>query len=260
MGAAVGDVVEVEAPRGSWKATVRRDPARVSLHDRLPELTAREVARFEAEHPRSRELAAARATHLLAGVPMHWMTKWPGGFPVYVAEASGSRFVDVDGHEYVDFCLGDTGSMTGHAPGPTLRAIAEQAARGITLMLPTRGRALGGAGAGAPVRRPVLAVRAHRDGREPLRRSGSPATSRAGRRSSSSTGATTAPSTRRSPRSRTGAVVARRGNLGRPVPPSETTRVVEWNDVDGLERGARARRRRLRPRGARADEHRHRPR
>ena len=68
---------------------------------------------------------------------MHWMAKWPGGFPLFVAEARGSRFTDVDGHEYVDFCLGDTGAMSGHAPEATLRAIAEQAARGITTMLPT---------------------------------------------------------------------------------------------------------------------------
>ena len=52
---------------------------------------------------------------------MHWMRKWPGGFPVFVREAKGARFVDVDGIEYVDFCLGDTGAMTGHAPEPTLQ-------------------------------------------------------------------------------------------------------------------------------------------
>ncbi len=64
---------------------------------------------------------------------MHWMRKWPGGFPVFVREAKGARFVDADGIEYVDFCPGDTGAMTGHAPEPTLRAIAERAAKGITL-------------------------------------------------------------------------------------------------------------------------------
>src|SRR5262245_5862327 len=68
---------------------------------------------------------------------MPWMRKWPGGFPVFVREAKGAHFVDADGIEYVDFCLGDTGAMTGHAPEPTLRAIAEQAARGITSMLPS---------------------------------------------------------------------------------------------------------------------------
>ena len=68
---------------------------------------------------------------------MHWMAKWPGGFPLFVADARGSRFTDVDGLEYADFCLGDTGAMSGHAPEATIRAVAEQAARGITTMLPT---------------------------------------------------------------------------------------------------------------------------
>ena len=94
------------------------------LTQRLPELMRREEERFAREHPRSRELAAEARRHLLAGVPMHWMAKWPGGFPVFVAEARGSRFTDVDGHEYVDFCLGDTGAMSGHAPAPTLRAMS----------------------------------------------------------------------------------------------------------------------------------------
>ena len=68
---------------------------------------------------------------------MHWMLRWPGAYPVYAAEAAGARFRDVDGHEYVDFCLGDTGAMTGHSPEPVVQAVAEQAARGITLMLPS---------------------------------------------------------------------------------------------------------------------------
>ena len=49
---------------------------------------------------------------------MHWMVRWAGGFPVFATEARGARFRDVDGHEYADFCLGDTGAMTGHAPEP----------------------------------------------------------------------------------------------------------------------------------------------
>src|SRR5207247_10596603 len=73
----------------------------------------------------------------LAGVPMPWMTEWAGAFPVFVAEASGARFTDVDGHSYVDFCLGDTGAMTGHSPPATTEAMAAQASHGITLMLPS---------------------------------------------------------------------------------------------------------------------------
>jgi glutamate-1-semialdehyde 2,1-aminomutase len=194
-----------------------------------------ELARFEREHPRSRELAATARGSLLGGVPMHWMVRWPGGFPVFAAEASGARLRDVDGLEYVDFCLGDTGAMAGHSPGPTVSAVAAQAARGITLMLPSED---------------ALAV-----AQELARRFGLPrwqfalsatdANRFAIRLARHITGrpkvlvfdwcyhgtvdegfATLAD----------GGVAARRGNLGPPVPLDETTRVVEWNDVEALER------------------------
>ena len=74
---------------------------------------------------------------MLFGVPMNWMTRWPGEHPVFVDRAEGARFWDVDGNVFVDFCLGDTGGMAGHAPKVSVGAIATQAARGITLMLPT---------------------------------------------------------------------------------------------------------------------------
>jgi len=105
--------------------------------DRLARLMEREVSRFVDEHPRSHELFERSKGSMLAGVPMPWMTEWAGPYPVFVREAKGARFVDVDGHEYVDFCLGDTGGMTGHSPEVAVAAIAEQAAKGITLMLPS---------------------------------------------------------------------------------------------------------------------------
>ncbi|MGH2672488.1 MAG: aminotransferase class III-fold pyridoxal phosphate-dependent enzyme, partial [Actinomycetota bacterium] len=104
---------------------------------RLSELTQREIARFEIDHPKSRDLFERGKKNLLAGVPMPWMTEWAGPYPVFVDEAQGARFRDVDGSEYVDLCLGDTGAMTGHAPKAAVEAIAEQASKGITLMLPT---------------------------------------------------------------------------------------------------------------------------
>ncbi|MBL9096704.1 MAG: aminotransferase class III-fold pyridoxal phosphate-dependent enzyme, partial [Alphaproteobacteria bacterium] len=67
---------------------------------------------------------------------MHWMADWPTPFPLFVAEANGARFRDVDGNAYVDFCLGDTGTMFGHSPAPVAAAIREQASRGYTTMLP----------------------------------------------------------------------------------------------------------------------------
>jgi glutamate-1-semialdehyde 2,1-aminomutase len=68
---------------------------------------------------------------------MNWMTRWPGDHPVYVDRAEGAWFWDVDGNAFVDFCLGDTGGMAGHAPKVAVDAITEQAGKGITLMLPT---------------------------------------------------------------------------------------------------------------------------
>src|SRR5919204_2139376 len=103
----------------------------------LERLMERELGRFRDEHPRSAELSKRAKRSLLGGVPMHWMVRWAGGFPVFAADASGARFRDVDGHEYVDFCLGDTGAMTGHSPPATVRAVKEQVDRGITLMLPS---------------------------------------------------------------------------------------------------------------------------
>ena len=104
---------------------------------RLAALHADEERRFAERNPRSAELAADARAHLLGGVPMPWMRRWPGAFPLFVTEASGARFADADGHEYVDFCLGDTGAMTGHALPQVTDALARQAAIGITTMLPS---------------------------------------------------------------------------------------------------------------------------
>jgi glutamate-1-semialdehyde 2,1-aminomutase len=101
----------------------------------LDELTARERELFADTHARSRELHERARSSLLAGVPMSWMTMWAGGHPIYAGEARGARIVDVDGNEYADLCLGDTGAMAGHKPEPTMRAVAASA--GITTMLPT---------------------------------------------------------------------------------------------------------------------------
>jgi glutamate-1-semialdehyde 2,1-aminomutase len=198
-------------------------------------LLERELERFALDHPRSRELAERGRRSLLGGVPMHWMVRWAGGFPVFAAEASGARFRDVDGHEYVDFCLGDTGAMTGHSPAATVRAVEEQARRGITLMLPSEdalwvGEELTRRFGLARWQFALTATDANRFAIRLARQlTGRPkvlvfnwcyhgtvdesfATLEAGR------------------------VVARDGNIGPPVAPAETTRVAEWNDVESLER------------------------
>src|SRR4051794_35610655 len=104
---------------------------------RLPSLIQAERERFASDHPGSRALFEDARRNLLAGVPMSWMTKWPGGHPIFATEASGARITDVDGITYVDLCLGDTGAMAGHAPAATAAAVAERYGKGATLMLPT---------------------------------------------------------------------------------------------------------------------------
>ncbi len=103
---------------------------------RLQSLMQREQKKFVDEHPKSKALFERARKSLLAGVPMNWMVKWAGAFPPFVREALGAHFFDVDGHRYTDFCLGDTGAMTGHSPFATVKAAEEQLQRGITLMLP----------------------------------------------------------------------------------------------------------------------------
>jgi glutamate-1-semialdehyde 2,1-aminomutase len=113
---------------------------RVSVIERarLGSLIARERASYAALHPNSAALFRA-ADHLFGHVPMTWMAKWSGGFPLYLEHAFGNRIVDVDGHEYVDFALGDTGAMAGHSPKPVVDAVTQRLSRlgGATAMLPT---------------------------------------------------------------------------------------------------------------------------
>ena len=202
---------------------------------RLSTLLAREVAAFEAAHPRSRALHEQARGSLLAGVPMNWMVKWAGGFPVFVEAAQGAHFRCVDGHEYVDFCLGDTGAMTGHAPLATLQAVAAQLPNGITTMLPTAAAALAGA---ALQRRFGLRywqfTLSATDANRFALRLARLVTARPRvlvfngcyHGTVDETFAMLRPD---------GGVAARRGNLGPPVDPALTTRVVEFNDVPALE-------------------------
>ncbi len=106
--------------------------------EQLAEVLPVERARHEQRTPRSRELFE-QADHLFGRVPMTWMNKWSGGYPLYLDRARGNRVTDVDGNEYVDFALGDTGAMAGHSPEPTVAAVTRRIGTdgGITTMMPT---------------------------------------------------------------------------------------------------------------------------
>jgi glutamate-1-semialdehyde 2,1-aminomutase len=68
-----------------------------------------------------------------------------------VKEGKGATFIDVDGNKYgliftlfccmdvedyfryIDFCLGDTGAMTGHSPQAVVNAVTSQVKKGVYL-------------------------------------------------------------------------------------------------------------------------------
>jgi glutamate-1-semialdehyde 2,1-aminomutase len=208
--------------------------------ERLRRALARETERFVATHPRARLLFERAQRSLLAGVPMHWMVRWPGGFPIVVAEGSGPRFRDVDGHEYVDFCLGDTGAMTGHAPEAVAAAVAARMRRGVTFMLPVEDALVVAEELQRRFRLPFwqYAVSATDANRFAIRI----ARHLTGRRkilvfnwcyhgTVDEAFITLGDD---------GRAAARPGNIGPPVDPAVTTRVVEFNDVAALEQALAA--------------------
>jgi glutamate-1-semialdehyde 2,1-aminomutase len=200
----------------------------------LARLIARERDAYERANPRSRELHAEARGSLLAGVPMSWMTMWAGAFPLYLERAHGATVLDVDGHEYADFCLGDTGAMAGHSPGPTMRAIAQ--IEGITTMLPTADAAWVGAELARRFGLPYwqLALTATDANRWMIRMcrhvTGRP---RIAVFSWCYHGSVDEAFVTLDEH---GLARAREGLVGPPLDPTETTRVAEFNDVGSLER------------------------
>ncbi|MEW5769425.1 MAG: aspartate aminotransferase family protein [Pseudomonadota bacterium] len=113
-----------------------RQPTPDALRQNAQAMLERERQRYRELHPASARLAEQSSRHFLYGVPLHWMNDWGTPTPLFVREARGARFTCVDGLDYADFCLGDTGAMFGHGPEPVARALERQARRGFTAMLP----------------------------------------------------------------------------------------------------------------------------
>jgi glutamate-1-semialdehyde 2,1-aminomutase len=210
--------------------------------ERLRTLIDREHAHFGATHGRSRAMHDA-AGHLLGRVPMTWMRSWVGGFPIAFVTAQGNRVTDLDGHGYIDFALGDTGAMAGHSPRPTVDAVQRriETLGGVTTMLPTEDAEW------------VAAELARRFGvpQWSFTLSATDANRWALRLARLVTGRAKvlvfsycyhgSVDETFVVCGRDGVPVSRPGNVGPAVDPTETTRVVEWNDLDAVERELRHR-------------------
>ena len=211
----------------------------------LATLVQRELELYRRRSPGSAERYQRAKEVLLAGVPMSWMLKWAGAFPVeghagafplFGAKARGSRLFDVDGNEYIDFCLGDTGAMTGHSPPALVEGLAAEMEDGFTYMLPTDWVIEAATQLAKRFELPkwqftVSATDANRFSirlaRELTGRPKILVFNYCYHGSVDEAFASLGPD---------GETIARPWNMGPPVPPRETTRVVEFNDLEGLER------------------------
>jgi glutamate-1-semialdehyde 2,1-aminomutase len=203
---------------------------------RLSELLEAENERYRASHPRSLALAEQAARSLLNGVPMSWMTHWATPFPLFMERAKGARLWDVDGNEYIDFCLGDTGAMAGHSPSATAEAISRRASMGLTAILPTEDAVVVGdelnSRFGLPKWQIVMtATDANRYALRLARHlTGRPRVLVFNWCYHGTVDETLAVL------DSNGRVARRPGVVGPTQPAGDTTRVVEFNDVDALER------------------------
>jgi glutamate-1-semialdehyde 2,1-aminomutase len=204
--------------------------------ERIAELMKIEEQRFLDTHKASTEAFNQSSKVMHEGVPMSWMAKWPGAHPVFVKEAKGAHFTDLDGHDYIDFCLGDTGSMTGHSPAATVAAVKAQIDKGITAMLPSENAAIVSdllrERFGLPLWQfTVSATDANRHviryARMITGRSKIVVIDRCYHGSVDETFATLDDA---------GFTVKREGNIGAPVDLDVTTRVVEFNDLAAMEK------------------------
>lgn len=198
---------------------------------------AREIETYRSRTPKSRELFDA-ADHLLGRVPMTWMNKWAGGYPIHFDTAKGNRITDVDGNSYIDFALGDTGAMAGHSPDATVRAVRNriEGAGGITTMLPTDDAEWVAADLARRFGLPLwsLSLTATDANRWALRiarlvtgRDKVCAFSYCYHGAVDETLVRTGPN---------GTTLEREGNVGPAVPVAQTTRVAEFNDLVSVER------------------------
>jgi glutamate-1-semialdehyde 2,1-aminomutase len=155
-----------------------------------------------------------------------------------VDSARGARVTDIDGHEYVDFCLGDTGAMAGHSPAPVVDAVTRRLAGlgGASTMLPTEDAAVVGDELARRFGLPywsfaLTATDANRWAIRLLRavsgRSKILVNSYCYHGSVDESLIVVGPG---------GEGVSREGNVGAPTDVTTTSRVAEFNDLDGLGR------------------------
>ena len=105
------------------------DPAR------LAKLIEVEEAEFNGRHHKSRAMTERASASLAGGVASSWQATDP--HPIYLAEGHGSKVIDLDGNEYVDFHNGYGAVAVGHAHPKIVEAVSDVVRKGTHFAQPT---------------------------------------------------------------------------------------------------------------------------
>jgi glutamate-1-semialdehyde 2,1-aminomutase len=97
-----------------------------TIDQRAEQVLRREIERYEAARPRSKETYARAEAVMPFGVTSSFQASDP--FPIYLASGRGSRVTDIDDNEYVDYHNGFGSMVVGHSH-PKVREAIERAAR-----------------------------------------------------------------------------------------------------------------------------------
>ena len=103
---------------------------------KVRELKVREDATFVQAHPRCIETWHRAERVMPNGVPMSWLRTSYDHPPLWVDDAKGSRFRDVDGNEYADFNIADMSMFAGFGPEPVVEAVSRRMSGGSQFLLP----------------------------------------------------------------------------------------------------------------------------
>lgn len=97
---------------------------------RLLALHAREFEAWVAGRPKAKALHERAQRSQLHGTPQHWVDQFPPPFPIVVERAEAAVLHDTDGHRYADLGLCGTAALWGHSNPPLVAALRDQAAKG----------------------------------------------------------------------------------------------------------------------------------
>ena len=101
----------------------------------MPDQLEREIGRYIATHPLSGEMQN-QATQYFPGGSSR-TTAFFDPFPFFAASGEGHYIYDVDGNRYLDFMINATSLIMGHAHPLVVKALQDQASRGVAFSGPT---------------------------------------------------------------------------------------------------------------------------